>query len=229
MHRMYAVLALLIATAAGAQTFEIGPRVSNYSTDLDVDVLRLETGRVSAYGLVGSYRTGSLFIDWNYDHDPQNGISPFDVIIDVNDYERDRGELTVGYGITPAIDLQGGVRLDQIRLGGVVLLGSTIASDMDIDHQALVAGIRLHSPSNGPAGFYVLARGMFGTAKFKDFLDRSADTTGYRGEAGIPIRLGQSNWLIVPGAEYEHLEASDAGFRMNTNRFFLNFVYSSRH
>src|SRR4051794_30422640 len=33
--------ALLIATAAGAQSFEIGPRISNYSTHLDTELLSL--------------------------------------------------------------------------------------------------------------------------------------------------------------------------------------------
>lgn len=220
--------ALLIATAAGAQSFEIGPRISNYSTHLDTDLLSLRTGRVSSYGLVGDYRNGAFVVDWLYEHDPQEGISPIAFIVDTGDYTRDRGELTVGFAVLPALDLQGGVRLDQIRIGGIEFFGNPIASDLKIDHQALTAGVRFHSETNRPAGFYLLARGMIGTAKFRDGLDQDVDTTGYRGEAGIPIRLGQSKWFVVPGAEYEHLEGKDVGWRMNTNRVFLNFVYSSR-
>lgn len=222
------LFALLITLSAHAQSFEIGPRISNYSTHLDTDVLLLRTGRVSSYGLVGDYRSGAFVIDWLYDHDPQNGISLVDVVIDTGDYTRDRGEVTVGFAVLPVLDLQGGVRLDQVRVGGVSFFGNPIATDMKIDHQAIAAGVRLHSATNRPAGFYLLARGMVGTARFRDGIDDDADTTGYRGEAGVPIRLGQSNWFVVPGAEYEHLEAKDVGFRMNTNRVFLNFVYSSR-
>ncbi len=219
---------LLIATAAGAQTFEIGPRVSNYSTHLDTDFLTLRTGRVSSYGLVGSYRNGGFVLDWMYDHDPQNGISLTDLVIDVGDYARDRGEVTAGFRIVPGLDLQGGVRFDDIRIGGVSFFGNSIANDLSIQHQAIVAGAKFHTPTSGPASFYLLGRGMVGSAKFRDGFREDADTTGYRAEAGIPIRLGQSNWLIVPGAEYEHIEAKDVGFRLNTNRAFLNFVYSTR-
>ncbi len=219
---------LLVAGVASAQTFEIGPRVSNYSSHLDTDFLALRTGRVSSYGLVGSYQNGGFVLDWMYDHDPQNGISLTDVIIDVGDYERDRGEATVGYRILPGLDLQGGVRLDDIRVGGISFLGNSIANDLSIEHQAIVAGAKLHTPTGGPASFYILGRGMMGNAKFRDGFHEDADTTGYRAEAGIPIRLGQSNWFVVPGAEYEHIEAKDIGFRLNTNRAFLNFVYSTR-
>lgn len=229
MKPLYLACALLaLTTAAAAQTFEIGPRISNYSTHLDTDLLSLRTGRVSSYGLVGDYRNGALVVDWLYEHDPQEGISPIAFIVDTGDYTRDRGELTVGFALLPTLDLQGGVRLDQIRLGGIEFFGNPIASDLNIDHEAITAGVRFHSATNRPAGFYVLGRAMIGTAKFRDGLDQDADTTGYRAEAGIPIRLGQSNWFIVPGAEYEHLEAKDTGFRMNTNRAFLNFVWSSR-
>lgn len=228
MKRLSLAIALLVAMSAGAQSFEIGPRVSNYSTDLDTDLLRLRTGRVSSYGLVGGYRSGALVVDWLYDHDPENGISLSDLVIDVGDYTRDRGEVTVGFAVLPVLDLQGGVRIDQVRIGGVGFFGNPIGTNMDIDHQALIAGVRFHSATNSPAGFYLLARGMIGTAKFRDVIDQNADTTGYRAEVGIPIRLGESNWSIVPGAEYEHIEAKDVSFRMNTNRAFLNFVYSSR-
>jgi len=231
MNRLGFAFALLIAVSAGAQSFEIGPRVSNYSTDLDSGLTRLKTGRVSAYGLVGSYRTGSLVFDWMYDHDPQNGINLTDIVLDVGDYERDRGEVTVGFRILPSLDLQGGVRFDQVRIGGVSFFGNGIGIDFDVDHQAIVGGVKFHTATNGPAGFYLLGRAMVGDAKFRNGIaadDEDASTTGYRAEAGIPIRLGESNWSIVPGAEYEHWEANDVSFRMNTNRVFLNFVYSSR-
>lgn len=226
MKRLFLILA--VALSAHAQTLTIGPRISNYSTHLDTDLLILRTGRVSSYGLVGDYRTGAFVLDWLYDHDPQNGISLTDLVIDVGDYRRDRGEVTVGFAVLPVLDLQGGVRLDQIRIGGVEFLGNPIATDLSIDHQAITAGIRLHSATNRPAGFYLIARAIAGSAKFRNGIDVDADTTGYRGEAGIPIRLGESNWFVVPGAEYEHIRANDVGFRMTTNRAFLNFVYSSR-
>jgi hypothetical protein len=221
------LLILLFTVSASAQ-IEIGPRISNYSTKMDMPLLKLDTGRVSSFGLVGGYRTGAFLLDWTYDHDTQNGVSLVDVIVDTGDYTRDRGEVTIGYGITPLLDLQGGARLDQIRLGGIALFGNPIGTDLSIDHQALVGGFRLHSAAGAPAGFYVIGRGLIGTAKFKDAISDSADTTGYRGEVGIPIRLGQSNWYLTPGAEYEHLEAKDHRWTQKTNRFFLSFVYSAR-
>jgi len=232
MNRLCFVLALLIAVSVpAAAQIEIGPRVSNYSTDLQVPPLDLHTGRVSSFGIVGGYRTGSFVLDWMYDHDTQNGINITDIIVDVGDYQRDRGEVTVGFRILPVLDLQGGVRIDQVRIGGVSFLGNPVATDLDIDHQALVAGVRFHSASQGPAGFYVVGRAIVGEAQFRNGIgpdDEDVGTVGYRAEAGIPIRLGESNWTIVPGAEYDHLRADDNGFRMNSNRLFLSLVYSAK-
>jgi hypothetical protein len=221
-------LLLLFITMSASAQIEIGPRVSNYSTKMDTPFLTLDTGRVSSFGIVGGYRSGAFVMDWNYDHDTQNGVSLIDVIIDTGDYTRDRGEVTIGYAIAPFLDLQGGVHLDQVRVGGVSFFGNPLATDFDVDHQALVGGVRFHSAASAPAGFYVTARGLIGTAKLRDVLDQTVDTTGYRAEVGIPIRLGQSNWYLTPGAEYEHVKAQDNQWTMKTNRVFLSFVYSAR-
>jgi hypothetical protein len=53
----------------------------------------------------------------------------------------------------------------------------------------------------------------------------NSDSSGFRAEGGLKIRIGESNWSIVPGVEYDHIETKDFDLRLNTNRFFLNFVY----
>jgi hypothetical protein len=239
---LLATLIIACAATAGAQSlitttrqpshnegiFEIGPRISNYSTDVRESLTPLRTGRQSSFGVVGSYRNGTFVLDFMYDHDPENGISVASLIVDTGNYSRDRGEVTVGFAATPFLDLQGGVRIDSTRIGGVVILGNPVATDMNIDHQALTAGIRFHTEPN-PVGFFLVGRGLIGSAKL-DFGEGNVDTdtTGYRGEAGLNIRIGDSMWAVQPGYEYDHFETKDFGVRMNTNRFFLNFVYRSR-
>ena len=212
-----------------ASEFSIGPRVSSYSTDIDGGLATLKTGRQSSFGVVGEYRSGQLALDFNFDHDPENGISLSDLIIDTGNYSRDRGEFTIGYAVAPVLDLQGGVRWDTIRIGGASIFGTTFLSDLDIDHQALTAGLKLHTGDGQPVGFYALGRGYLGSAKFDvQGAHVNTDTTGFRGEAGINIRLGEGNWYLVPGLEYEHLETKDYNLRLNSNRAFLSFVYRSR-
>jgi hypothetical protein len=220
-------LAAAVASAQPSPSFSIGPRISSYSTDLDVDLSRVETGRQTSFGLVGDYRNGAVVFDWLYNHDASEGASIFDVVANVSDYERNWGEATVGYAIAPIIDLQGGVRIDSIRLGGARLFGGSIFSDLDLDHQAVTAGVRLHTPNRGQVGWYGTARGYIGTAKFDRLGERvNSDTTGWRAETGVMIRIGESNWYIVPGAEYERLETKDFGLDLKSNRLFLNFVFT---
>ncbi len=243
MRRSVLVLfALACATTASAQSlitttrqsrstegvFEIGPRVSNYSTDVREQITPLRTGRQSSFGLVGNYRNGSFMLDFLFDHDPENGISISSLIVDTGNYSRNHGEVAVGFAPAPWIDLLGGVRIDETRIGGVVILGNPVSTDLSIDHQALTAGIRFHSGAR-PIGFFVQGRGFIGSAKL-DFGEGDVDTdsSGYRGEAGLKIGIGDSAWTAQPGFEYDHFETKSRGVRMNTNRFFLNFVYRSR-
>lgn len=217
-------------TNNGATTsfFYIGPRISNYSTDLREAFTPMRTGRQSSFGLIGGYRSGAFVLDFLYDHDPENGIGVTNLIVDTGNYSRNRGELTVGFAAAPVLDLQGGVRIDSARVGGVVILGNPVSTDLNIDHQALTAGLRFHTNPD-PVGFFLLGRGFIGSAKL-DFGNGNVDTdtSGYRGEAGLDIRLGESTWSVQPGYEYDHFETRNYGVRMNTNRFFLNFVYRSR-
>jgi hypothetical protein len=239
---LLAVIGIICAAAAGAQTqniqttrsgygnsgvFTIGPRLSNYSTDIREELTPLKTGRQSSFGLVGDYRNGAFVLDFLYDHDPSNGISIVDLILDTGSYSRDRGELTVGFAAAPFLDLQGGVRFDSTRIGGVVVVGFPISPDVSIDNEALTGGVKFHSDSV-PLGFFVTARVFIGSAKVDFGLgNNNTDTSGYRGEAGLNIRLGESAWSLQPGYEYDHFETNDFGIRMNTNRLFLNFVHRS--
>ncbi|HWS73173.1 MAG TPA: hypothetical protein VN605_13735 [Thermoanaerobaculia bacterium] len=228
-----AILLLSAITASAQSVFSIGPRISNYSTRIEGDpTTTLRTGRQTAFGLVGDYRNGNFDLDFAYDRDSSNGASITDIFVDTGDYQRNRGELAIGYSILPVLDLQGGARIEQIRFGGFSLFGNAIGSDLTMDHQALVAGIRLHSTTMNPAGFYLIARGLVGTAKFDDNANTQKDTSGWRAEVGIPIVLGASNWHLVPGAEYEKFDTKTFGLgqklRLDSNRVFLNFVFSMR-
>jgi hypothetical protein len=238
---LFTLLILCFAASANAQiqninttrsggpatsgVFSFGPRVSNYSTDVRETLTPLKTGRQSSFGAVGDYRSGAFVLDFTYDHDPENGISIASLIVDTGNYSRDRGEVTVGFAATPFLDLQGGLRIDSARVGGIAVFNNPVSTDLNIDHHALTAGIRFHTEPS-PVGFFVLGRGFIGSAKL-DFGtgDVDTDTSGYRGEAGLNIRIGESAWAVQPGYEYDHFETKNYGVRMNTNRFFLNFVY----
>lgn len=211
---------------SSASGFSFGPRISNYSTDIDGGLATLKTGRQSSFGAVGDYRTGNFVLDFNYDHDPENGIRVTDIIFDVGNYSRDKGEVTVGLAVAPILDVQGGIRFDTVRIGGASIFGNAFGTDLNIDHQALTAGVKLHTGDGQQVGFYVLGRGYLGSAKF-DVVGRhvNSDSSGFRAEGGLTIRIGESNWSIVPGVEYDHIETKDFDLRLNTNRFFLNFVY----
>ncbi len=214
----------------GGSSFSIGPRAASYSTDVDTDFVSVKTGRQTSFGLEGDYRTGQLVIDFMYDHDPENGISLINLIgIDVGQYSRDRGEATIGFAVLPVLDLKAGGRAETIRVGGAEIFGNSVFSTLDLSHQALAFGARLHTAADRPVGAYLDGRGYVGTAKFNQSgFDVSTDTTGYRGEAGVSIPLGESRWSVVPAVEYEHLETKDYGLRLNTNRFMVNFLYHSR-
>jgi len=226
-----ALLPFALTIAAHAQTsVSIGPRVSSYSTDLDGGLNTIKTGRQSSYGLVGDFRTGKFVLDYMYDHDPENGISVVDLLVDTGNYTRDRGEVTVGFEVLPVLDLQGGARFESFRVGGIAIVGNPIFTDMNVDHQAIVFGVKLHTPPEQRLGLYAIARGYVGTAKIKtqDQLRFDDDSSGYRFEGGLSVPLGESSWSIQPAVEYEHIKTSDVGLRLNTNRFILGFVYRSR-
>jgi hypothetical protein len=243
----FAALFVLAATAAFAQSsdyrssppssssFNIGARYSSYSTKFTGNATpELQTGRQSSFGIMGDYRNGRLVFDFNYDYDPSNGVGITDLILDSSDYRRSRTEVTAGYAIAPVLDLQVGARFETVRVGGFSLFGNTIGSDFTMDHQAIAAGVKLHSATDRPAGFYVLGRAYVGSAKFNDESSRDKTTTGYRAEVGIPIALGESNWSVVPGFEYEHIQTENFSFfgdrsvRLDTNRAFIGFAYRSR-
>ena len=228
MKRIIAASLLFVAAGAAAQTFTIGPRWSNYSTKVEsAGSPAADTGRLNAVGVVGGYRSGVFVLDFQYDYDPQNGIGPSNIVFDTGDYHRDHGEVTVGIAPERGLDLFAGARFESLRVGGETLFGTNILADLDVDHQAIVAGARFGSPNARPFGFYAMARGYFGTAKYDRLGQRvTADTTGYKGEVGVPVALGESAWAAVPGFEVEEIRAEHSDLRWKTNRFFINFTYS---
>ena len=213
------------SSSSGAGSFSIGPRYSNYSTDVELGGAPLETGRQHAFGVVGGYRSGAFVLDFLVDHDPENGVGFLD-IFELERYSRDRFEGTVGWSVLPMLDLQGGVRMDQITLGGFGFDNGFFDSN-DLEFQALAAGVNFHTPADRQVGFYALGRVYVGTAKFEESLGGGDDATGWRGEAGVAIPVGRSAWHIVPGIELERLQLLDGDLEINTNRFFVNFVFST--
>ena len=214
----------------GTSSFSVGPRISNYSTDIGAGPAPVETGRQSSFGMVGDWRSNNFVLDFWFDHDPENGFDLSDIVIDTGNYARDRGEATIGYAIAPVIDLQGGIRFDTVRIGGASFFGAPFLTHLDIDHQALTAGLKIHSADTmAPVSFYALGRGYLGTAQFKiSGPNVNTDSFGFRAEGGVNIRLAESNWWVVPGLEFEQIETDDFDVQLKTNRFFLNFVYRSR-
>ncbi|HXG58011.1 MAG TPA: hypothetical protein VNL91_03220 [Thermoanaerobaculia bacterium] len=222
----------VIAAPALAQTstFTIGPRYSNYDTDVDLGIVGVDTGRQSAFGLTGDYRSGAVVFDFMFDHDPENGISIIDILpLDVATYERDRGEMMVGYAALPSLDLTLGARFDTATFGTGTFDIGDLFSGADFDHQAIALGVNLHSPSRRPIGVYAQLRGYIGSGKIEESGVRlSSDTTGFRVEGGVLIPIGESSWSVAPAVEWETLEADDLGLKLNTNRLIVAFVYRSR-
>ena len=202
--------------------FSIGPRYSNYATDLDIGIDTIESGRQHAFGLVGDYRSGVFVLDFNWDHDPENGLQFTDLLpIDFGRYERDRAEFTVGWSALPVLDLQAGFRTDTFSVGS----GDFFGGD-DFDHSAIVFGVNVHTPTRKPFGVYGKARAFVGSVDFGgNSFQGQVDSEGIRLEGGVEIPIGDSNWHAVPGIEIERLEA-DPRVNVDTNRFFVNFVYS---
>lgn len=226
-----ALITLLILTAATrltAQNVTIGGRYSNYSTDLSLASIGFDSGRQASVGFLGSYRNGPLGLHAQFDHDLENGIGLGDFFgFEFAEYSRDRFEFAISYTVVPNLDVEGGFRSEEIRVGGVSIFGEPLFSDIDLQHQALMAGVNIHSETIRPAGWYLSARGYIGTAEFDSFgTGISDDTSGYKIEAGVPIALGLSGWEVTPGVEYERIESNDFGLEFDTNRFFVNFAYT---
>jgi hypothetical protein len=229
-----AAIALTAVTAAAQtshSTFSIGPRVSSFSTDVDGEAgYSVKTGRENAFGIVGDYRTGRFMLDFSWDTDSSEGLNFTTVFIDVSDYQHQRGEFAGGYAVTPFLDLQAGFRDESYQIGGFSFLGSSFGSNLNFDHQALIGGLHFHSDLRQQVVAHVKVRGYIGSAKFDNSLGQriQTDTTGWLGEASADIRFGESNWYIVPGAEWDRVETSDYDLRFNTNRFLLSVLYRSR-
>jgi hypothetical protein len=232
---------LLVASAASAQqyftptgsrsggegSFSIGPRYSNYSTDVEIGIDSISSGRQHSFGLVGGYRSGSFVLDFLADHDPENGIDIIDIFPGVESYSRDRAEVTVGWSVLPSLDIQGGVRMDDVTIGGFGL-GSGFFDVESFEFQGLVLGANVHTPQRQSIGAYGLGRFYQGTGEFSESTRDNYDTSGWRFEGGVLIPLGQSQWTVVPGLEREHLEIEGGDFQLDTNRFFVNFIWTSR-
>ena len=117
--------------------------------------------------------------------------------------------------------------MDDVSISGFGL-GSGFFDVETFEFQGLVVGANLHTPQTRPFGAYGLGRWYQGTGEFADSPRSNYDTSGWRFEGGIMIPIGQSQWTAIPGLEREHLEVQEGDFSIDTNRFFLNFVWTSR-
>lgn len=225
-----AVVLCFAAPALFAQvsTFRFGPRYSNYDTNIDLGVVGVDTGRESSLGAVGEFRTGVIVLKGQYDHDFESSIAFEFLPLEVARYSRDRGELAVGWGATKNIDLDVGMRFDNIDVSSNPIFGGEgFGGNLNLDNQAIRFGVEGHSSTDRPFGWYVAGKGYVGSAKFnvQDVRVKS-DTNGLSFEGGFRIPLGLSGWEITPGAEWERLETQDYNLNMDTNRFFVNFTYA---
>lgn len=218
-------------SAVFAQNFTMGARYSNYSTEIAaeaVDFISLETGREGSFGIFGEYRAGRAVLSGSYDRDDSSGIALSFLPIDLAEYSRSRFEGTIGYAVTPFMDIEGGVRVDSVEFGGTLFF----SEDLSLDHQALALGVNLHTPTIRPIGWYGLARGYFGTADINVLgVSADTDTTGFRVETGVQIPLGLSGWQIIPAVEYERIETDrsnilDPGIDLESNRLMLMASYT---
>ncbi len=220
-----------LTTTAFAQNFTLGARYSNYATEIEaqaLDFVTLDTGRESSFGIFGEYRAGRAVVHGSYDRDDSSGIALSFLPIDLAEYSRSRFEGTLGYAVTPFIDIEGGVRVDSVEFGGILFF----SQDLEFDHQALVLGINLHTPTIRPIGWYGLVRGYLGTADLNLLgVSTDTDTTGFRVETGVQIPLGLSGWQIIPAIEYERIETDrssllDPGIELESNRLMLMASYT---
>lgn len=228
MKRSHMILILLMISTPGlAQTTWFGGRYSNYATDVEIAGVTLDPGRESSLGLVLDLRQGRFVLRAQLDHDFEGGFSPLDFLpIDFAEYSRDRFEAVAGYAVAEAIDLEAGVRIDSFEIGGLNFFNNNLFGDFSFDHEAVAVGIHLHSPRAANVQWYLSGRGYLGTVESDDLGFRaSTDSTGFRIEAGLPIRVGESRWVVTPGLEYERIETDDFDLEFETNRLFLNFTY----
>ena len=226
-HVMTGFVCLMLTVSAFGQQFSIGGKYSNYETDLGVAGGSVETDRENSLGFIVEYRKDQFVLKGQLDHDFESGIAVFD-LFDLVDYSRDRIEFSAGYGVTPNVDLDIAVRIDSLTVD--TFLFEDFFGDTSLDQEALGAGVTFHSDQEAELGFFLMGRAYVGTAEFDAGLSADVDTTGFRIEGGIPIRLGESGWKVVPGIEYERFETDDVigieGFELETNRLVLAFIYT---
>lgn len=231
MKRTFLILVLFVAAipAVAQSNFLIGGRYSNYSTDVSLPGFDLETGRQSSIGFLAQLRTQQLVLKGSADNDLGGSLSISELLpFEFDDYSRDRLEFSVGYAPTSFLDLDAGVRIDNFTIRNNVF-GNEFFADEDLEHQALLFGLNVHSETIRPIGWYVSARGYVGSADVDvPGTSPSIDTTGYKLEAGLPLAIGTSGWEITPAFELEQIDLDEEEFPMEiaTNRFIVNFAYS---
>lgn len=214
------------ALSVSAQESMFGGRYSNYEVDFTSLGISVQTDRANSIGLFGSHRSGPLVFSGYVDHDFDADVGLFD-FFDVASFERDRAEVSLGYGITDFVDLEGALRYDAITVGVADFF--TESATADVEGAQLGIGASFHSSPDARYGWLVRARYYFGEVDVTDFA--SLDVSTIRLEASFPIRIPDTPWVIVPGVEWEQFETDDqffsSGFLLDieSNRFMIGLAY----
>ena len=216
------------AKIEAANGFRIGGRYANYATAADIGLFTVDSGRQYSVGVLGSYRSGLFVLDFNWDHDAETGIDIGEFLpAESGAYSRDRGEITVGWSAWEYFDVQGGFRFDRFSITGVSL-GNEVLDPGDVENNMILGGIHVHTPAYYPWGAYGVLRGYFGSATFTSGgTNDEVDSSGWRMEGGQEIPLGNSNFRVIPGLEFEEVDVLPR-FNTFTNRFFVTVQYKFR-
>ncbi|MBW3563410.1 MAG: porin family protein [Acidobacteria bacterium] len=217
----------MLAVPAVAEN-RAGGRYSNYATDLGIIGFSIDTERESSLGILGQFESGPIIIKAQYDHDFEAGLGFLDFInLDLATLQRDRFEGSVGWRVADYLTLEGAGRYDSLTASSGIFGGF---DDVTLDGGQFGFGATAHSAPADDFRWYVTGRYFFGSVDIDNIagtgLDGSIDTNGLRVEIGVPIGISDSQWVVVPGLEYERYETDSSLIEIESNRFFIALQYA---
>ena len=221
-----ALLIMMMAVPAFAES-RIGGRYSNYSIDLGLLGFSIDTERESSLGVVGQFESGPIIVKGFYDHDFEAGVSFFDLFnLDLATVQRDRAEGSIGWRVADFITLEGAVRWEDLS----ARTGFFDIGDASLSGAQFGFGGTAHSKPDADFRWFVTGRYFVGSVDVNDIggtgIDGSIDTNGLRFEVGVPISVGDSSWVVVPGFEYERFETDTSLIEVESNRFMIALQYA---
>lgn len=215
----------MLAVPAVAEN-RVGGRYSNYATDLGIIGLSIDTGRESSLGVLGQFESGPIIVKAQYDHDFEAGLGFFG-FLDLATLQRDRFEGSVGFRVADYLTLEGAGRWDSLTASSGIFGGF---DDVTVQGPQFGFGATAHSAPGDDFRWYVTGRYYFGSLDVDNIagtgFDGSIDTNGLRLEIGVPFGIGDSQWVVVPGLEYERYETEASLIEIESNRFFIALQYA---